>query len=361
MIPRDERSCPVLDRASSRPPCASGRGPRARRGGSARLSMRVVPAPFFSHTRTSPRARRRRSPRLAAVVERERDVAAVVEGGAQRGGRSPRRRSRAPAPAGSTVRHARTPLSRGAGGAARCGPNRAARAIIASMPRGDENDVDHGARLEAAVHHAVLALRVAALRPVVLPARLSISSRKLSRVAVLASGSRASASRRSSKLGIAQGVQSKSRACPRRNSRKSGDWLKRQRRAPAAREGFGGRASRVRSTRQEVLLVGRLLVGVAGRDHHALDAELVVQRSRRTGAVLLGSSRAKKRGVGGDAEAARERGADRRARTRRRRPLGRPPRRARSRSPSRCTLNERYWHGVKRSSFSSSSSAFVHR
>ena len=58
----------------------------------------------------------------------------------------------------------------------------------------------------------------------------------------------------------------------------------------------------MRCASQEVLLVRRLVVGVAGREHHAFDAELhhLVEES----AHAVGIGAVEERGVGGDAEAA---------------------------------------------------------
>ncbi len=53
---------------------------------------------------------------------------------------------------------------------------------------------------------------------------------------------------------------------------------------------------------EEMLLVGRLVVGVAGREHHALDAEL--HHFVEEGADALRIGAVEERGVGGDAEAA---------------------------------------------------------
>jgi hypothetical protein len=75
-----------------------------------------------------------------------------------------------------------------------------------------------------------------------------------------------------------------------RNSRNSGLWLNRQR-LLAVREHHleqlvGALAG------EEVLLVGRLFVGVAGADHHALDAEVHHGR-RRSARTALGSAPSK--------------------------------------------------------------------
>ena len=59
---------------------------------------------------------------------------------------------------------------------------------------------------------------------------------------------------------------------------------------------------------QEVLLVGGLFVGVAGGKHHALDAQL--HHVVKEGAHALGIGPVKKRGVGGDPEAALQGFAD---------------------------------------------------
>ena len=52
-----------------------------------------------------------------------------------------------------------------------------------------------------------------------------------------------------------------------------------------------------------MLLIGRLVVGVAGRDHHAFDAEVHHFVEERADALRIGAI--EQRGVGGDAEAAR--------------------------------------------------------
>ena len=71
------------------------------------------------------------------------------------------------------------------------------------------------------------------------------------------------------------GVHWKS-ALPSRKSRKSGVWFSRQRlRLPSANASL--KSLRAWRDAGEVLLVGRLLVGVRRRDHHLVDLQLVVQ------------------------------------------------------------------------------------
>src|SRR5258708_10310274 len=99
-------------------------------------------------------------------------------------------------------------------------------------------------------------------------------------------------------VGMPHGVQEKSRL-PIRNSGKKGDMLKRQ---PALRfERMARNKRRVRAT-HEVLLVGRFVVGVSGREHHALNAEVHHLVKECANAVGIGA--VKQSGVGGHAEAA---------------------------------------------------------
>ena len=63
---------------------------------------------------------------------------------------------------------------------------------------------------------------------------------------------------------------------PSRKSRKSGVWFSRQRlRLPSANAALKSLRDAVDAG--EVLLVGRLLVRVGGREHHLVDLQLVVQ------------------------------------------------------------------------------------
>ena len=63
---------------------------------------------------------------------------------------------------------------------------------------------------------------------------------------------------------------------PSRKSRKSGVWFSRQRlRLPSANDSLNSLRDCVDAG--EVLLVGRLLVRVGGREHHLVDLQLVVQ------------------------------------------------------------------------------------
>jgi hypothetical protein len=99
---------------------------------------------------------------------------------------------------------------------------------------------------------------------------------------------------------LPQGEQSYSRP-PARNSRKSGDWLKRAL-EESAEEVPGPLPG------QEVGLVRSLLVAVARRDHHPFHAQIhhLVEETARALRVRA----LEEGGVGGDAEAPSERCAD---------------------------------------------------
>ena len=58
----------------------------------------------------------------------------------------------------------------------------------------------------------------------------------------------------------------------------------------------------MRARAEEVLLVGRLVVGIAGREHHAFDAQ--VHHFVEESAHAVGVGAIEERGVGGDAESA---------------------------------------------------------
>ena len=144
----------------------------------------------------------------------ERDVAAVVERGAQRGA------ARGGVEAAARVRDAilrragRAAGCPGAASPARFGPKSAARARSRRSRAASEAVLDR-ARLVAAVHHAVRALAGCRSRGRSRPTSVaSISSCERLGVAVLRAGSRASASRRCCSVGIAPRRALVARALP---------------------------------------------------------------------------------------------------------------------------------------------------
>ena len=164
--------------------------------------------------------------------------------------------------------------------------------------------VVHGARLVAAVHHAVLALRVAALDAVVRP--LGLGDEFLERVVV-------ALLQEVARLLPAEDVVG--RAAPRGalEIALAHEELEEERahvELPALLavgedhlEQLVGLAAS-----EEALLVGRLVVGVARGHHHSLHAQvhhLVEEAAHRGGVGTL-----EERGVGGDAEAHLDRQAD---------------------------------------------------
>src|SRR5499426_1425954 len=171
--------------------------------------------------------------------------------------------------------------------------------IAEPAPRGE--GVVHGRRLVAAMHHAVAALLVAAAPPIVFPARgleQLLEGRGVSFLQEVA--------------GPLPAKYVVRRVAPRSALEVllAHEELQEQRRLvepPAAlgiREDL--REKLVRSLGpQEMLLVWRLGVAVAGRDHHALDAEVhhlveELAHPERAGPVEQGR-------VGGDPETAPER------------------------------------------------------
>ena len=72
-----------------------------------------------------------------------------------------------------------------------------------------------------------------------------------------------------------QGVHWKS-TLPSRKSRNSGEWFSRHLLAAPVGERLAEQLAGLPHA-EEVLLVGRLLVGVGRRDHHLVDLELVVE------------------------------------------------------------------------------------
>ena len=106
-----------------------------------------------------------------------------------------------------------------------------------------------------------------------------------------------------------QAVQSNS-TLPSRKSRNSGLWFSRQRLRRPVGERLAEQLARLLDA-EEVLLVGRFLVGVGGRDHHLVDLEVVVEEVEHLAHRLRGVVGEEGR-VGRDPEAARLRRPDRR-------------------------------------------------
>src|SRR4030095_16909267 len=164
--------------------------------------------------------------------------------------------------------------------------------------------VVHRRRLVPAVHHAVAALLVPAPPPVVLPARGLEQLLEARRVSLL-----------EEVAGPLPAEDVEGRVTPRRALEVllAHQELEKQRRlvetAAPLRIREDRREEVVRALgAQEVLLIGRLGVAVARRDHHALDAEIhhlveELAHAGRVGAV-------EQRGVGRYPEAAAQRLAD---------------------------------------------------
>ena len=89
---------------------------------------------------------------------------------------------------------------------------------------------------------------------------------------------------------------------PSRKSRNRGEWLSRQLLAVLCPRSACLNSSLGLLDAEEVLLVGRLLVGVGGRDHHGVDLEVVVEEVEHV-AHRLGRVGVEERRVGRDPEA----------------------------------------------------------
>src|SRR5438874_67505 len=195
-------------------------------------------------------------------------------------------------------------------------PSSVSSVMGALVPAGDRRDdrvaeaapgaerVVHGRGLVAAVDHAVTALVVAAPAAVVLPLRRLDELAKGGRVALL-----------QEIAGALPAEHVVRRVAPRRALEVllAHEELEEQRRlvelpAPLRVREHGPKELVGALAAQEVLLVGRLRVAVARRDHHALDAEVhhrveELAHAQRVGAV-------EERRVGRDAESTPERLAD---------------------------------------------------